>query len=316
MRYLKGVFMRQDSEKSPLDFLFLRAKPEKFETNLSNPAFQLMDLVNNFNYRDAKLFAKKNPHCIFQKITCTFHGNTTEKSPLQQAFWNYDSYTWDMFYEIAKDNPACFESYKVQLTEMNEHFNIKPLHERYDEYISKCPQHFAPESIETNECLLRTQKIREEQDRLPKHFIFEMARLCLKQQYEEIFESLQGMGYALDKEWLWNKKENQTDGKCFNVSKNSAPPDRLVLVFEQDAGLGYTDPHNSLAEAEKKCGIEKGSSMLVRGDFILGTRLEMAVSESMLKLDLDNILSLYHQRQKELDDHRELLLQHTQTLSC
>lgn len=303
-------------------FSFFRTKSEGM-TEKKGDAYLLMDTVHQFNYKKAQDIAKRNPASILEKICYVSHEDEVSLdsiipmvSPLQQSFYNLDSYIWNIFYQIVKDDPVYLESYKVQLSEMNEHFDIQPLHDSYDEYISKCPKSFDPESMETQACLIRTRKIREEQDWLPKHFIFEMARPCLMQDSEQIFEALKGMGYSLDKKWLWDKKKSQTDGNCFNMSENFASPDRLVLVFEQDSGLGYTNPHNFLAEAEKECGLEVGSSMLVRGDCILGARPEMAVSGSMLKLDLDNILSLYHQRQKEFNDHRELLLDHTQTLSC
>jgi len=118
---------------------------------------------------------RNNPKLMLARVK---DENGIERSPLEWALYNLDTYTWKPFYEWIQENkPELLDEFHEQKSALQGHINIEPLfNEAYSTYYAKAEQYIAGE-IEEDE--LDRQWIilgGKQKQYLPMHMLMEMCR--------------------------------------------------------------------------------------------------------------------------------------------
>lgn len=142
---------------------------------LDPTAADLVDYVKKADWDFIETIWRNNPQLMFTSVK---DENGIERSPLEWALYNLDTYTWKPFYEwIQEKKPELVDEFHLQKNALQDHINIEPLfNEAYSTYYAKAEQYIAGK-IDEDE--LDRQWIvlgRVQKKYLPMHMLMEMCR--------------------------------------------------------------------------------------------------------------------------------------------
>lgn len=95
-------------------------------------ALKILQLINDADWPRIQTMAERNSAMLFSTVKLR---PNFQLSPLQLALALYDSYSWQMFFDIIEDNQEHIRLFILQALQQTRHITLEPLFKEYENYI-------------------------------------------------------------------------------------------------------------------------------------------------------------------------------------
>lgn len=177
--YMMDFMDRSNAIKSILNLSCSSSYQTIFKPHLE--CYRLLKYVDDANYANAEMMVKRNPELMFQLATVDEKNPDNARikiTPLMQAFKNYDTHMWILFWEAIKHNPKFIYTFHKQRLTQIEHINLDSLFAEYENFLKlfhrwNNPSMYHPPTILADEKIIEAWRSlgRKQFLEIPKHML-------------------------------------------------------------------------------------------------------------------------------------------------